>query len=116
MAAPASVRDYGLAAPHGPNMDVGHHHATQDITEMSPNEAGVFQSLLRPDDSYDENGTYWGDMTVFQRAKFVSKVDAAETKKELNSIWQMTKNDPLSPVAFYFRNMVIPGAGLLLEG
>jgi len=115
MASEASVRDYGLAVPHGPNT-TGHHVATADFGDMSVNEAGVFQSLLKPDDSYDENGVYWGDMGLIQRAKFVSKVDAAESKKELSSIWSMIKKDPLSPVGYYARNMVIPGAGLLLEG
>lgn len=111
----ASVRDYGLAAPHGPNMG-NEHVATADIGDMSGNESGVFQSLLKPDDSYDESGTYWADMSIGRRIKFVSKVDAAEAKKELSATWQMIKRDPLSPIGFYARNMVIPGAGLLLEG
>lgn len=115
MASDASFRDYGLAAPHGPNMG-SDHIATANLADMSLNEAGVFQALLKPDDSYDENGVYWADMGIMQRAKFVTKVDSAEAKKELNSIWQMVKRDPLSPVSFYFRNMVIPGAGLGLEG
>ena len=110
-----SMRDYGLAVPHGPNM-TGRHVATADIGDMSSNEDSVFKSLLLPDDSYDENGTYWADMPLLKRAKFVSKVDSAEAKKELKSIGRMIKADPLSPVSFYMRNMVIPGAGLLLEG
>lgn len=109
------MRDYGLAVPHGPNA-TGDHVATADIGDMSSNESGVFQSLLKPDDSYDENGVYWADMSVFQRMKFVGKVDSAEAKKELASTWSMMKRDPLSPIGFYFRNMVIPGAGLGLEG
>lgn len=115
MASDASMRDYGLAVPHGPN-NTGDHVATADIGDMSNNESGVFQSLLKPDDSYDENGVYWADMGIAQRMKFVNKVNNAEVKKELGSIWQMVKRDPLSPVSFYFRNMVIPGAGLGLEG
>lgn len=110
-----SLRDYGLAAPHGPNMGGGH-VATANIGDMSSNEAGVFRSLLKPDDSYDENGVYWGDMPFFKRWAFVNKTDSAEAKKELASIWAMTKTDPLSPLGYYMRNMVIPGAGLLLEG
>jgi len=115
-----SIRDYGLAAPHGPNM-TGEHTATQNIANMdmgnmSGNESSVFRSLLKPDDSYDENGTYWGDMGLMKRIRFVTRVDAAESRKELRSIGRMIKADPLSPVSFYVRNMVIPGAGLLLEG
>lgn len=111
----ASLRDYGPAAPHGPNM-TGEHVATDNITHMSVNEASVFHSLLKPDDSYDENGVYWADLPLGKRLKFVSKVDAQEARKEASFFWAMTKNDPLSPLGHYFRNMVIPGAGLLLEG
>ncbi|KAH0014606.1 MFS general substrate transporter, partial [Aureobasidium melanogenum] len=111
----SSLRNYGIAAPHGPNMD-GHHVATEQLYAMSQNEQGVFQTILKPDDSYDENGTYWADMPIMQRIKFVTKVNNAETKKELSATWAMIKRDPLSPIGYYFRNMVIPGAGLLLEG
>ena len=111
----SSMRDYGLAVPHGPNMG-GEHVATANIGDMSANESGVFASLLKPDDIYDENGTYWADLPFFKRAAFVRKVDSAEAKKELRSIGSMMKKDPLSPVGFYARNMIIPGAGLLLEG
>jgi hypothetical protein len=111
----SSMRDYGLAAPHGPNMG-GEHVATQDFTDMQANEASVFRSLLLPDDSYNEDGVYWADMPIGKRIAFVNKVDSAEAKKELKSIGSMMKADPLSPVSYYFRNMVIPGMGLLLEG
>lgn len=113
---PQSLRDYGAAAPHGPNM-TGRHTATMDIrTDMSANEASVFHALLHPDDIYNEDGTYWADLPVGQRMKFISKVDGEESRKELSSIWTMFKNDPLSPVSYYMKNMVLPGAGLLLEG
>lgn len=109
------MRDYGAAAPHGPNM-TGEHVATADLGDMSHAESSVFRTLLLPDDSYDENGTYWADMGAAKRAAFVGKVDSSESAKELRSIGRMIKADPLSPVSFYFRNMVVPGAGLLLEG
>ncbi|KAF2013238.1 putative MFS phosphate transporter [Aaosphaeria arxii CBS 175.79] len=111
-----SIRDYGAAAPHGPNMP-GHHAHPMDIRhDMSANEASVFHSILHPDDIYDENGTYWADLPVGKRLKFVTSVDAQEAKDEAKSIWVMFKNDPLSPVGYYLKNMVVPGAGLLLEG
>ena len=110
-----SMRDYGVAAPHGPNM-TGEHVATADIGDMDPNEAGVFRSLLLPDDSYDANGVYWADMGIMQRIKFTTKTDRAEAAKELRSIGRMIQADPLSPVSYYTRNMIIPGMGLLLEG
>jgi MFS family permease len=111
----SSLRDYGLAAPHGPNMD-SHHVATEQLYAMSQNEQGVFQTILKPDDSYDENGTYWADMPIMKRIAFVNKVNNAEAKKEWNSTMAMIKKDPLSPLGYYMRNMVIPGMGLLLEG
>ncbi|KAF2498355.1 MFS phosphate transporter [Lophium mytilinum] len=111
----SSLRDYGAAAPHGPNME-RHHVATQDVSAINPNEAGALHNLLHPDDIYTENGTYWADLPMGQRLKFVTHVDSQESKKELRSIGTMFKNDPLSPLGYYLRNMVVPGAGLLLEG
>lgn len=115
---PSSLRDYGAAAPHGPNM-AGQHVATANLDirhDMSENEASVFHSILHPDDIYDENGTYWADMPMAQRIKFVGKVDAQEVREETRFIWDMFKKDPLSPFGYYLKNMVVPGAGLLLEG
>lgn len=113
-----SIRDFGVAAPHGPNV-TGNHTATQDIDirqDMSKNEASVFHALLHPDDMYDADGTYWADMPLGKRAKFVSHVDAVEAKAEASYFWNMFKKDPLAPVGHYFRTCVIPGAGLGLEG
>jgi MFS family permease len=83
---------------------------------MSDKEQDVFHSLLHPDDIYNENGTYWADLPLGQRVGFINKVDREETRKESSSIWNMFKNDPLSPISYYFKNMVLPGAGLGLEG
>jgi hypothetical protein len=115
MAADHSMRDYGLAAPHGPNA-TGQHVATASLGDMRGEEASVFRSLLLPDDSYDENGTYWADMPIGKRIAFINKVNNAESASELRTIGRMIKADPLSPVMFYIRNMIIPGMGLLLEG
>lgn len=105
-------RDYGPAAPHGPDM-TGTRDTQPDIT---PKERQIFDYLLKPDDSYNEAGVYWGDMSLADQVKFVSSGDAKESKRELSNIWAMFKNDPLSPFAYYFKNMVLPGAGLGLEG
>ncbi|EMD63039.1 hypothetical protein COCSADRAFT_336925 [Bipolaris sorokiniana ND90Pr] len=113
-----SIRDYGVAAPHGPNT-TGEHQATQDIDirkDMSENEASVFHALLHPDDLYTAEGTYWADLPIGQRVKFVGQVDAQEAKAEASYFWNMFKNDPLAPIGHYFRTCVIPGAGLGLEG
>ncbi|KAI9682913.1 MAG: hypothetical protein M1829_006349 [Trizodia sp. TS-e1964] len=76
----------------------------------------IFNNHLYPNDSYDENGVYWADMPFLKKAKFVAKVDAEETKREWSIIGNMMKNDPLSPIGAYFRNYIIPGMGLGLEG
>lgn len=113
-----SIRDYGAAAPHGPNT-TGHHVATQDIDirhDMSENEVSVFHSLLHPEDLYDANGTYWADLPLAQRYKFITAVDMQEAKEEASFFWDMFKKDPLEPIRHYFRTCVIPGAGLGLEG
>ncbi|KAF1975307.1 MFS phosphate transporter [Bimuria novae-zelandiae CBS 107.79] len=83
---------------------------------MTSEEQDVFHALLHPDDMYDAKGTYWADMPIGQRLKFVHNVDSQESKKEASSVWRMFKNDPLSPVGYYLKNMVLPGAGLGLEG
>jgi MFS family permease len=79
-------------------------------------EAEIFKHVLHPSDSYDEDGVYWADMPFAKKVKFVTSVDGAETRKELSQIGAMMKVDPLSPISFYFKNYVIPGAGLGLEG
>ncbi|KAL5121395.1 hypothetical protein ACEQ8H_000863 [Pleosporales sp. CAS-2024a] len=113
-----SLRDYGIAAPHGPNM-TGQHVATQDLDirhDMSENEQSVFHALLHPDDMYDENGTYWADMPLTKRLQFVTAVDRKEATDEARYFWSMFKKDPLEPLRHYCRTCVIPGAGLGLEG
>jgi MFS family permease len=114
--AEGEVRDYGVAAPHGPDMTGRHPSLAAPDFGMTNNEKEIFDTLLKPDDSYNENGVYWADLGYWQRFKFVSRVDRQETHREFMSFWDMFKKDPLSPISFYFRNMVIPGAGLGLEG
>ena len=108
----AHIQDYGPAAPHGPDMSGTH----DPIHVMSDNERQIFDYLLKPDDSYTPEGVYWADLNPLKRINFVGGNDAREAKRELSNIWAMTKKDPLSPVGYYFRNMVLPGAGLGLEG
>ncbi|KAK9364612.1 major facilitator superfamily domain-containing protein [Lipomyces kononenkoae] len=79
-------------------------------------EKAIFSYLLHPDDSYDENGTYWADMSFGKKIAFITKVNNAETKREFGDFMAMFKKDPLSPIGWYMRNCVIPGAGLGLEG
>ena len=108
----AHIQDFGPAAPHGPDMTGTH----DPLHTMTDNERQIFDYLIKPDDMYNEAGVYVHDLPLIQKIKFVTSNDAKETSRELSNIWAMTKRDPLSPVGYYFRNMVIPGAGLGLEG
>ncbi|KAK3691632.1 hypothetical protein LTR37_018511 [Vermiconidia calcicola] len=97
MAADQSMGDYRMGAPCGPNSS-GRRVAFADLGGMSYHEASAFH------------------LPIAKRFRFVNKVNNAEAKKELKSIGRMIKADPLSPVGYYVRNMVILGMGLLLEG
>ncbi|KAF2674036.1 phosphate:H+ symporter [Microthyrium microscopicum] len=83
---------------------------------MSGSETRAFNRILRPDDIYDPEGTYWADLPVGRKVKFVNKVNNQEAKEEFAAVWSMFKKDPLAPFGAYFRNFIIPGMGLGLEG
>ncbi|KAK1597955.1 major facilitator superfamily domain-containing protein [Colletotrichum navitas] len=100
-----------LPVPHGP--ETGEDYPTEHTTEY---ERQIFGHVTRPDDSYTPDGVYWADLPWWKRVNFVSKVDRDEALKELRATAAMMKKDPLSPVSWYFRNAVLPGAGLGLEG
>lgn len=106
------MADYGLRAPHGPDMSGTH----EPLQEMNLSEREAFDSLIRPNDCYTPDGVYWADLPLFQKVKFVTCYDLSEARREAGVFWRMFKGDPLAPVAHYFRNMVLPGAGLGLEG
>lgn len=104
-----------IPVPHGP--ETGEDHASfPDGARNEDYEKQIFQYLLKPDDSFNPEGVYWADLPLGKRISFVSGIDAAEVRKELSQIGIMMKKDPLSPLGWYFRHAVIPGAGLGLEG
>ncbi|KAI6093884.1 MFS general substrate transporter [Hypoxylon rubiginosum] len=107
-----------IPVPHGPETGTEHadfpsRHSANYATDY---EKQIFSHITHPDDSYTTEGVYWADLPFWKRFSFVSKVDRAESADEAARIWAMFKNDPLSPVAWYFRNAILPGAGLGLEG
>ncbi|KAI9870838.1 MAG: hypothetical protein M1823_008626, partial [Watsoniomyces obsoletus] len=69
------IRDYGLAAPHGPDMTARHPSMAAPDFGMTTNEKQIFDYLLKPDDSYNEQGVYWADLPLWKRFQFVRKVD-----------------------------------------
>ncbi|KPM38122.1 hypothetical protein AK830_g8435 [Neonectria ditissima] len=101
-----------IPVPHGPPDS----DDPDDFPGLSDAERRIFSHVTRPDDSYTEDGVYWADLPLMKRAKFVSKVDNSAAVEEARSAWGMFKEDPLSPLSWYFRHAVIPGAGLGLEG
>lgn len=108
--APAGV----IPVPHGP--ETGQEHEDYPQEHTTEYERRIFGHVTRPDDSYTEEGTYWADLPFWKRVSFVSKVDRDEAAKELKATGEMMKKDPLAPLSWYFRNAVLPGAGLGLEG
>ena len=117
-----------IPVPHGPTVeessstttssDNGSDHGNDDtfMAGATSHERRIFSHVTRPDDSYTEDGIYWADLPWYRRMRFVSQVDREAAKQELAVVGRMMKKDPLSPVSWYFRNAVIPGAGLGLEG
>jgi hypothetical protein len=103
-----------LNVPNGP--EASDSQASIIDSPLQDEEAMVLKSLIYPDDTYTPEGIYWADLPLAKQLAFNAKVDGAETVKELRSIGRMIKEDALSPVAWYFKNAVLPGAGLGLEG
>lgn len=102
-----------VPVPHGPTAsDSG----DDSMLGTTPEERRIFSHVARPDDSYTPEGVYWADLPLGERFKFVTAVDRQAAKEELATIGRMAKQDPLSPLGWYFRHAVIPGAGLGLEG
>ncbi|KAK0716957.1 major facilitator superfamily domain-containing protein [Lasiosphaeria miniovina] len=106
-----------VPVPHGPETGGEHDHYPRRPVKGDPeSEQSIFAYLTHPDDSYTPEGIYWADLPLRQRVSFVNKVQNEEAMNELRTIGRMIKKDPLSPLSWYFRNAVLPGAGLGLEG
>lgn len=108
-----------IALPHGvQDYETVDGNMVENDNYMEPDpkhEKEIFSYILRPGDSYKED-KYWADMPLKDKVKFVTKVNNKEAKKELKTIGNMVKTDPLSPISWFFSNSVLPGAGLGLEG
>ncbi|KAI6353295.1 hypothetical protein MCOR25_009049 [Pyricularia grisea] len=111
--APAGI----IPVPHGPSQgELRSQWPDDPAAQELAIERAILGYLTLPDDSYNDKGVYWADLPLKERIKFVLDVDAKEAKAELSSIGSMMKKDPLSPLGWYMRNAVLPGAGLGLEG
>lgn len=104
-----------IPVPHGP--ETGQEHDDYPMNDgTTDEERQIFSYLTHPDDCFTKDGIYWADLPLRKRITFVNRVHNEEALKELKTIGQMAKKDPLSPISWYFRNAVLPGAGLGLEG
>ncbi|TAQ83347.1 hypothetical protein B7494_g8329 [Chlorociboria aeruginascens] len=101
---------------HQPQAEKPLGHFSQNAARDRGHESALFGDLTLPDDTYTAEGTYFADLPFMKRVAFVNRVESKEAAKELRAIGAMTKADPLSPVGWYFKNAVLPGAGLGLEG
>lgn len=104
-----------IPVPHGPETGQEHDHYPKE-GRTTEREREIFSYLTHPDDSYTPEGVYWADLPIHKRIAFVNRVQNEETAKEFKSFLSMLKKDPLSPVSWYWRNAILPGAGLGLEG
>lgn len=107
-----------VPVPHGPETgdEHGHYPLSPGGATTEEQERAIFSYLTHPDDCYTPEGVYWADLPFRERLSFVSKSQNEEAMNELREIGRMMKKDPLSPLTQYFRNAVLPGAGLGLEG
>ena len=104
-----------VPVPHGPQADTNDLN-DYPVADASEEERRIFYHVTRPDDMYTPEGVYWADLPIMQRIKFCLHIDGMVAREELAVIGRMIRKDPLSPIGWYFRNSVIPGAGLGLEG
>jgi hypothetical protein len=111
---PSLVRRQGDHDP--PLGEIPNPHETGDGNYATEHEKRIFRHLLQPDDSYTPEGVYWADLPWGKRFAFSSSVKGSDSQADGKGLWAMIKEDPLSPVSWYFRNAVLPGAGLGLEG
>ena len=58
---------YGIAAPHGPDVDGRHPSMIHPVFDMNQDQKEMFDQLLKPDDSYTKDGVYWADVPTFTR-------------------------------------------------
>lgn len=87
-----------------------------DTGLLSAHAAERLDKILYPSDSFTRDKQYWADLPRKQRVRWVNVQNGTEAKRELGIVWRMFKQDPLSPLTAYFRNYVITGLGLFVEG
>ncbi len=86
-----------VPVPHGPETGEEYEQFPERRDYTEEEEREIFRHIIRPDDSFTENGTYWADLPWLQKAAFVNRINNQEAVKELKTIWAMMKKDPAKP-------------------
>lgn len=84
--------------------------------QMTPEAERAFHDILYPSDIYTSSGTYWADLPLGEKLAFCNRQSNSEARRELGTLWNMFKRDPLSPVKAYFSTYVLNGMGMFVEG
>ena len=96
-----------FAVPHFPRMEQGD-------PQLPPDE-DLLKDELFPQDMYSGT-TYWADLPLGQRIKWVNATSDAEARREFLLLLSELKKDPLQPIRDYFGTYVITGMGMFVEG
>ena len=111
MASPIVLPPSDFSSPHHPHEEPSATPSLSDKTELE-----ILRPVLYPDDSYTHDFVYWADLPLRQKVSFVLNVDKTEIAKEWAATKALFKRSKFGPVAWYFNNGILPGAGLGLEG
>ena len=103
-----------FSVPHGPETRDNIDHKHDRV--LGQEDTTALRQFIYPNDTYTPNGVYWADLPFREQLAFNTNVDKVEIRKDLSSIWLMMRKDLLSPIGWYFKNAILPGAGLGLEG
>lgn len=98
--------------PDATEMYKGDMNSPYDAPAMPSEAESAFNDILFPPDSY-YHGTYWADLPMGERMKFVNRQTGQILKDELIAVGRMFKRDPFSPISAYFSTYVVNGMGVL---
>lgn len=101
--------------PDATEMYKGDMNSPYDAPAMPSEAESAFNDILFPPDSY-YHGTYWADLPMGERMKFVNRQTGQILKDELIAVGRMFKRDPFSPISAYFSTYVVNGMGMFVEG
>lgn len=75
----------------------------------------LLNDALYPDDSFDGH-TYWADLPPNEKSRWMKQQYNLEAKREFAHVWQLFKQNPLSPLKRYLVDYAVGGTGFFTEG